>query len=384
MPLLNKLGLLAMLAVFTLAGVARAETVELVTYYPSSATTGQVDTDRLRASRGTVGNTYSMTNPADAALPDGMLLVADRVGIGPNFAIPPPLTERLEVEGNILATSSSISALFKANRRDDTLPNGLQLLTNRVSKWTLGSPAGTENLQVQGTADVVSNAVFMPGADNVGVAGVPEIRVGIGTNTPAGPLHVQGVADAVSKVLFMPGANTAAAGTPEIRVGIGTNAPQELAHVAGNLRVDGMLIVDGTFNGTNGVFVDNFLNHIRFPDMFRIDAISSFEDVPHSRKTVTIPSGKAMMVWTLSGYTDQGGAGVWDIRPVIGTAVGPEVSVGTNEVGSHKYFSGSWATPVTGGTVIIKLQVRRVPGTNFGPFVAQNDVANWSLIIFRD
>jgi|GEM_PF-6741212 len=69
---------------------ASAETVELVTYYPSSAATGQVETDRLHAGRGTVGAPYSMANPADAVLTDGTLLVADRLGIGPMFGTTPP------------------------------------------------------------------------------------------------------------------------------------------------------------------------------------------------------------------------------------------------------------------------------------------------------
>ena len=58
-----------------------AETIELVTYYPAPGG-GNVDTPRLHAGRATVGNPYSLTNPADANLPNGTLLVANRLGIG--------------------------------------------------------------------------------------------------------------------------------------------------------------------------------------------------------------------------------------------------------------------------------------------------------------
>jgi hypothetical protein len=60
---------------------AFAETVELVTYYPAPGG-GNVETDRLHASRATIGDTYSLTNPADPNPPDGFLLVEDRLGVG--------------------------------------------------------------------------------------------------------------------------------------------------------------------------------------------------------------------------------------------------------------------------------------------------------------
>ncbi len=60
-------------------------------------------------------------------------------------------------------------------------------------------------------------------------------KVAIGTTTPAGPLHAVGVDDAASLVIFEEGTDTAATGTPEIRLGLGTDTPQEQLHLTGNL-----------------------------------------------------------------------------------------------------------------------------------------------------
>jgi len=121
---------------------AFAETIELVTYYPAPGG-GNVQTDRLRASRGTVGDAYSLTNPADAVLTEGTLLVADRLGIGPVFGTTPP--------------------------------------------------AGA--LHVVGADDTLDRVLFMPGADTP-AAGRPDIRVGIGTQNPQAMLDIQHPQDA--------------------------------------------------------------------------------------------------------------------------------------------------------------------------------------------
>jgi len=129
--------------VLLVSAVAFAETIELVTYYPSSATVGQVEANRLHAGRATVGAPYSMTNPADANLTDGTLLVSDRVGIGPVFGTTPP--------------------------------------------------AGA--LHVVGANDTLDRVLFMPGADTP-AAGRPDIRVGIGTQNPQAMLDIQHPQDA--------------------------------------------------------------------------------------------------------------------------------------------------------------------------------------------
>ncbi len=66
---------------------ARAEQVEIVTYYPSPSAT----TDDLRVKRATVGSDYKALNLDDplATIPDGTLLVEGSIGIGTSR---PPLT----------------------------------------------------------------------------------------------------------------------------------------------------------------------------------------------------------------------------------------------------------------------------------------------------
>ena len=148
-----------------------AETVDLVTYYPATFSGGDLSSDRFHADQATVGDPYSLTNPA--ALNNGTLLVAGPVGIGTGFGAAAPLGP----------------------------------------------------LHVVGTDNQTSSVLLMPGA------GTGQIRLGIGpgftqANPPAGPLHVVGVNDATSSVILMPGADTVAAGVPEIRLGIGPGFTQ--------------------------------------------------------------------------------------------------------------------------------------------------------------
>ena len=76
------------------SGLAWAETTELVTYYPAPAN------NNLHVSSSTVGTAYQNENPGD-----GMLLIADRVGIGTTDP-----QERLEINGNLRLTSTSCTS----------------------------------------------------------------------------------------------------------------------------------------------------------------------------------------------------------------------------------------------------------------------------------
>ncbi len=116
-----------------LAGYAWAETVELVTYYPSSSNTGNQHLQSL-----TVGTDFEAT--PTPPLNNGAAFIVGPVGIG------------------------------------TTNPQG--------------------PLHVVGADDAISNVIFSSGADNAGVPGTPGIRVGIGTAAPAYALDVAGASGA--------------------------------------------------------------------------------------------------------------------------------------------------------------------------------------------
>ncbi len=68
--------------------------------------------------------------------------------------------------------------------------------------------------------------------------------VGIGTTSPLGPLHVVGFNDQLSSVVFEPGQDTGAAGVPDLRVGIGSgftagSPPTQRLEVKGNVYANG-------------------------------------------------------------------------------------------------------------------------------------------------
>ena len=146
------------------AASARAETVELVTYYPASFSG---EADRFHAGRATIGDPYSMANPTDANLPNGTFLIADSLGIGPGFGA--------------------------------TLPAGA--------------------LHVVGQNGAVDRALFMPGTG----AG-SEIRVGIGTVAPGGILDLR-QDDAVNPAVVRLWNNT---GSSNVRVVSATNVDSKL------------------------------------------------------------------------------------------------------------------------------------------------------------
>ena len=232
------------------AGSAWGETIELVTYYPAPQT-ADMHTRSL-----TVDTPY-----ANELLLDGQAIIYSWVGIGDGFftaanrpaeVIPAVPTEPLEVQGNILARAPAAKdSLFISDRAAANRLSGLRLRTNDAAQWTVGSRNdGTENLHVFSDASATpATRFFIEQATG---------NVGIGTTAPAGRLHVVGTDDVVSNVLFMPGADTAAVGVPAIRVGVGTTAPASTFQVQGSLGL-GVTVVAGTvtLNETHNIVLCN-------------------------------------------------------------------------------------------------------------------------------
>ena len=88
----------------------------------------------------------------------------------------------------------------------------------------------------------------------------------------------------------------------------------------------------------------------------------------------------AVIIWSMSGYSTSGYGDYW-IRACIGGSCGGDVNVYTNEGGSHKTWSGSWATSVNAGTVTVKLQVKKEGGGTF--MTDSNDHVSWTLLVLR-
>ena len=164
-------GLMLFLLVLGLtAGPATAETIEMVTYYPAPSTPD------LHTRSLTVGTPYATVTPDD-----GQAFIYDSLGIGPGFTAGDPPSQRLEVVGNVLANAGG-TALFMASRGDNvSYYNGLQLLTNGVPQWTVGSRNNsTEDLHIFSDVDNATRLFIQQGTG----------RVGIGTTNPSNLVEI--------------------------------------------------------------------------------------------------------------------------------------------------------------------------------------------------
>lgn len=135
MPKLIRLFRVQVLLAFGLAAsLSWAETVELVTYYPAPGGQDQAFR-RLHADRATIGNPpYSITNPADADLPNGTLLVAGPVGIG----VADPQTP-LETVGPVWVAHNGAGARNHMIQVGTTSPYGAPA----IGFWANLRPGGT-------------------------------------------------------------------------------------------------------------------------------------------------------------------------------------------------------------------------------------------------
>ena len=170
-------------------------------------------------------------------------------------------------------------------------------------------------------------------------------------------------------------------------VGVGTNSPQLTSPYGGsNGNIDANDVYLRSINRWASQvpipFVDNLMVIDAVPGYSSTS--TSYFDIPGTSKTVTLPAGTALIVWSMSCYSGGPSAGaVWYIRPVIGANAPPEgLLCATNEIGSHKSFSGSWAVVIpAGGTMTVKLQARCYGG--FGDFRFDRDHLSWTIIVFR-
>jgi len=76
------------------------EKIEMSTYVPATL---NGDVDRFHAKRATVGTPYSITNPAEPAPADGVLLVKGNIGIDPTTSTPRSPAPNGSATGNLEA-----------------------------------------------------------------------------------------------------------------------------------------------------------------------------------------------------------------------------------------------------------------------------------------
>jgi hypothetical protein len=134
-----------------------------------------------------------------------------------------------------------------------------------------------------------------------------------------------------------------------------------------------------------GVFVDNLTNTQQAN--FQTTS-TTYVDVPSSIKQVTLPAGTAVMFWSMSYHNPEADnrGSLYYIRPVVGSNAGVGIDATINRSGwaRHDSFSGSFTTTTTGGTVTIKLQVKRdLPrpaALRRGYF---GDYVSWTIIVFQ-
>lgn len=199
-----------MAAIFlvVLAGLAAAETIDYVTYYPTSTQGGGGGgggaTGNLQVRSLTVGDAYKAVN-MNGANRDGAAYILNELGLG---TVTPAGSLHVTGEDDVVS-----QVLFRPGA--DT-PAGQP---SRM-RFGLGTAAPADLMHVVGGDDLQENVVLVPGA-NTAAAGVPRIRLGLGTTAPQGPLHVVGQNDGWENVLFMPGNDTAAAGAPLMQMAVG-------------------------------------------------------------------------------------------------------------------------------------------------------------------
>jgi len=240
-----------------LAGLAWGDTIELVTFYPTDSNLDLLDVVDLSAVDVAVGDPLPID---DARAPlrisgDGSTTV--RINIdnpdqaGNNDS---SISLRNIVEG----AGADDNRVLLGRLINTHASGGAMLLQNIAGGASVGrywiDEGGAHRFQA-GDTDPWDRADL-----SIATSG----NVGIGTAAPGSLLHVLGRDDADDIISFMPGQDTAAAGLPTLRVGIGTDNPQAGLHVVGGIYIlggDGDVSEDGGLSPIDLLMIINYLNN---------------------------------------------------------------------------------------------------------------------------
>ena len=147
-----------------LAGYAQAETIELVTYYPSSSNSGDQHTTSL-----TVGTPYLAIRPAD-----GTALISGQLGIGTNapnaeldIVVNPTVANPNADLGLSTTGANGTSLLFSAQSDlgvvGTTSNDPLALITNNLVRMRINAAGnvGIGNVDAQAPLQVGASNLFV-------------------------------------------------------------------------------------------------------------------------------------------------------------------------------------------------------------------------------
>ena len=208
---MNRIRAAIFVAFLAIPCLSHAETVELVTYFPTSSNNSF---DRFHADRGTVGNPYSLSNPADP-LPSGVLLIAGPLGIGTDFSavsLPATALQIMTGQGIRVRQGLPIDGFFDGTGyelyRDGV--ERMHLYYNTTQNWVELNTGATPNASLIFVNNNGQVRMFLDGASG---------NIGIGTMAPVFPLEV--VRNQNATVVAGGFSNTSAgnAGVTDLRVG---------------------------------------------------------------------------------------------------------------------------------------------------------------------
>jgi len=112
-----------------------------------------------------------------------------------------------------------------------------------------------------------------------------------------------------------------------------------------------------------------------------------FQDIGDSSKTVAIPvDGTAVIMWSVTFENSTGSPfSDFQIRPAIGAAFpseGMQRRIGSDPATDRGTISGSWATAVEAGEVVVRLQGRKA-GSGDGSLVVDGGIS-WTIMVYPD